>query len=111
MSYSCTTRANAVLDRISEMCRDQSGFSNVWYKGERKFFFEVGREQSDGSITGSVMEFVGENAAARKGNFRIEPNGAMPYFPNLNKEIRKMAKEESRVQMEFAKGAMFVVGA
>lgn len=113
MGYSSTFRAGEVLNVITNGCIESTGSSNTWLneKGE-KFFFQVGRENRDGAITGSVYELkrVGEDVYGYpKGGFRVEPNGALTRFPKLSKAIRKAASREADIQVAFSKGDMFVV--
>jgi hypothetical protein len=84
MGYSCSAIASTVLDVIGEDRRfDISHFSY-------RFFFEIGRENRDGAITGFVYS-VGmiidtlQRCCKRKGSFRIEPNGEITRFPGLPK--------------------------
>ena len=48
---------------------------------------QIGREQSDGAITGSVYllldnpDMEGQYLAYKKGSFRIEPSGIATRFP------------------------------
>ena len=60
MGLSCEYNADIVLRAISEKCFQQTGLSNVWKHKDKRFFWEVGRENQDGSITGSISELVGD---------------------------------------------------
>ena len=108
MSYSCTSRADAVLKVISDAIYEKNGSQNTWTKDGNEYFYEVGRENSDGSITGRVWLLKGQ-LAYPKGSFKIDSDGALIRFPHLSKDIRKIAKKESYTQQRFAAGDMFVV--
>jgi len=83
MGYSCTKAAGDVLRTFP---RDTEGPSNTWdHKGHR-YFWERGREQRDGAVTGTIYREVPPNHACRVGSFRIEPNGTITRAPFSMKE-------------------------
>jgi hypothetical protein len=73
------------------MFRDEDGSNVLRIKGKR-FFFERGREQRDGSITGSVFEMLPENTARKVGTFKISEDGTVERFPGLSAADRKEAE-------------------
>lgn len=109
MSYSCTAKANKTLKHVEDYCREENHSSNVFFGDDgNEYFYEVGRENSDGSITGAV-NLLKDQLAYRKGSFRIDSDGTLVRFPHLPKVLRKHIKAEVRAQKEFDKGALFVV--
>jgi hypothetical protein len=88
MGYSCTRDANETLERIqARFGIDNSG--NVYSVAGKIYFWERGRENADGAITGKVHRFdsyspTGDNSTAHPaGSFRIAPDGAIIRFPGL----------------------------
>lgn len=101
MGYSCTTKAMETLERMFNQevtgCKVNNGF-----KGSKGFycFYEIGRENEDGAITGSIMETnsitedYGESCRCKKaGSFRIEPDGSVTRFPRATKAMLIAAKQ------------------
>jgi hypothetical protein len=119
VGYSCTAKASLVLAAIQSvmdkaMPDDKS--SNKLPNG----FWERGREQPDGAITGTVFKTVrilsdAERAEAaakmgggaqpdwignpcvRAGSFKISADGKIVRFPQLTKAQRKMAEMAGNV--------------
>jgi hypothetical protein len=71
------------LESISRACVEATGCSNTWEKRGVRYFYEVGRENADGSITGTVWKMVGENGARRSGSFRIDNAGTVVRGPSF----------------------------
>ena len=92
MGYSCTTDADVTMHNI--MAVSGSNSSNTW-EGNNGFvyFAEIGRENSDGAITGMVYKIMRDGRAAPSGGFRIDPNGYVKRWPCLNKAMRAKANE------------------
>ncbi len=91
MGYSCNTAAAYAMDEISAMCVKSTGSSNTWTHGKNKYFYERGRENNDGAITGTVWKFVmhnGEERVKRAGSYRISPNGVVERFPTMSANVR-----------------------
>ena len=101
MGYSCTAAAANVLDAIEDYLRAKyptitketgKAVSNGWTIDGHEFFFERGRENDDGAITGSVWESyfnvtTCDIRCRRVGNVRIEPNGSVTRFAKVPKSI------------------------
>ena len=92
MGYSSTAKASLVLDALMAIVRDTPS-SNVY----RDHFYEIGRENGDGAITGRVWKFTsgeyGDDVrhAIVAGSFRIEANGKIKRFPATTIAERKAA--------------------
>lgn len=84
MGYSCTARAAFVRDAIQKIidreCPQTDGSSNRTPDGG---FWEIGRENADGAITGTVWKPAGEGYARKRGSFKIDADGAVKRFPGL----------------------------
>lgn len=122
MGYSCTARASLVLAAIQSvmdkaMPNDKT--SNKLPNG----FWERGREQADGAITGTVFktvrvlteaerieaaakmggacqpDWIG-NPCVRAGSFKISADGKIVRFPQLTKKQRQIAEAASDVAFE-----------
>lgn len=107
MGWSCNAAAGETLNAIQdEISAKVDGSSNSLPDGG---FFEVGREQRDGAITGTIWRPVNGNAThklmiadpyngvtehrvRRAGTFRIEPNGKIKRFPGLTREQIRMVE-------------------
>lgn len=90
MGYSCSARASHVLKQID--CLDEFDISSP----NHKYFYEIGKENNDGAITGIVFEFIGESniqegyltrPCKKAGSFRIEPDGSIKRFPGIPKHM------------------------
>lgn len=81
MGYSCTKLAGDMEKNMSDICYSLTGLSNR-YVGEngQNYFYEIGRENNDGAITGTVYLLKNE-LAYKRGTFRIEPNGIVSRKP------------------------------
>ncbi len=91
MGYSCTQAAD---DRLTVlMAYSGTASSNTWKCGDTVFFYEVGDEQPDGAMVGTVYEIAKdpEGTAINHGPFRIDPDGAVVRFPFLNDQMRTKA--------------------
>ena len=87
MGWSCTVDADKTLEKIQTFCKKLTGISNEWIKDGDKYFFDIGKEQKDGSITGNVYQIIDRNMAVKIGFFKISANGKIISFPKLPKEF------------------------
>ena len=79
MGYSCTQAAYQTLER--HFAGDECS-ANTWRHNGRRYFYERGRENADGAITGGVYEWrESDNLARYVGSFRIEPDGRASRAP------------------------------
>jgi len=100
MGYSCTAAAALVLDQIRDMQVQSATLqgvekptSNGFYQnGKCVAFWESGREQNDGAITGSIWKMMPDGWCRRNGTFRIEADGVVTRFPHVSKAMRDMAQ-------------------
>ena len=74
MGYSCTAKAAMVLDTF----HGGGEVSNTWTWKGTEYFYEQGRENQDGAITGTIWSMSGR----RKGSFRISPDGIVERAPH-----------------------------
>jgi hypothetical protein len=108
MGYSCSTRASFTYDAVKYF--DDFDISSESYR----FFTEIGRENRDGSITGTVYELNGESwrdalgntrrACKKLGSFKIASDGSIVRFPGLSSRLFGVAEIASieRYDREFA---------
>jgi hypothetical protein len=80
MGYSCTKDASDMLGVINKMCGLKDGWLHI---DGKRFFFERGKEQADGAVTGTLMMDLGNDYCRRAGGVRIEPNGTIARFPGF----------------------------
>ena len=96
MGYSCTTKAMESFDQLIIQLKSASPdikSSNTWMKNGKKYFHEIGREQKDGAVTGSIFKIIDEQDHCEKmGTFRIEPDGYIKRFPTSTKTQRSVAQ-------------------
>jgi hypothetical protein len=80
MGYSCTVDASNMLGVINKMCGLKDGWLHI---NGKKFFFERGRENADGAVTGTLMMDLGNDYCRKAGNVRINADGTIARFPGL----------------------------
>ena len=99
MGWSCTAKADEVLQAWSLGCYASTNTNNVWTARGKRYFYEVGRENRDGSITGIILENISGNACRKVGTFRIEPDGKVFRGPKMLKDMAKFVqkREEHRI--------------
>ena len=90
MGYSCTVAADDVIRRtlneVNGLPITNYNYPNTWEHNGKKFFYERGREQQDGSITGSVWIMVSETHARKYGSLKINANGTLKAWPGMPKD-------------------------
>lgn len=109
MGYSCRADAAYALERIEAASQAAHGAHHsgliVNNAGKVVGFYERGRENADGAITGSIFRVYGEFPWAhdeqsrllapckRAGSFRISPDGEVERFPLMAKAILAKATD------------------
>jgi len=89
MGWSATAKACQVEQEWAQACHAQTGQSNVYETSGKRFFYDTGREQRDGAITGQVFRMLPDGFAVRSGSFRIEADGTVTRYPTgLRKALR-----------------------
>lgn len=97
MGRSYATAAGQTLDAVEQIMYAQglTGSNSLANGG----FWELGREQGDGAITGTVWRSSGTVGYVRRaGSFRIEANGYIRRFPSLT----PAQKTQAMVHMQLA---------
>lgn len=104
MGWSCSLLAGQRLDLIQNLCHNLTKQTNVWIEKNNKYMFEIGRENRDGSITGTIHKFLPDNVHVRKSStFKINPDGSIQRGP-------KFFKQKAFLVLEFLNsGAKFPV--
>lgn len=106
MGYSSTVKAvyaqESMLQLLQACQGDAGNLGNGWgdrTPGNTYYFFERGRENADGSITGTVYKCI-EGAPTCKaiGGVRIDPEGVVVRWPTSSKNNRSMSYQYSQVQ-------------
>jgi hypothetical protein len=87
MGYSCTKSADDTLKLIGATYA-LDGNPNILKIGSGVFFFERGREQADGAITGKLMECLPNDLCRSVGSVRIAANGYIVRFPGIRANVR-----------------------
>jgi hypothetical protein len=104
MGYSCRADASKVADLWTAKCVTETGTSNTWNHetgspstGITRRFYEIGREQNDGSITGTIMEFLADRPtfAKKVGTFKIGPDGDFVRGPAF---LRTLCLKASKLE-------------
>jgi len=96
MGYSCTAAASFTMDAIGKLIGKE--VSNAMPDGG---FYERGREQIDGAMTGTVWAGIpgDPNHCRKRGSFRINPDGKVARFPGLKRDM--LAKAEQMGEKEY----------
>jgi hypothetical protein len=81
MGWSATAKACDIERAWSDACHKQTGQSNAYETEGKRFFYDTGREQRDGAITGQVFRMLPDGMAVRSGSFRIESDGTVTRYP------------------------------
>jgi len=85
MGYSCSAKASLTLKAIE---RREAYRADSF---DQKYFIEIGKENKDGSITGTVWELFFDNNIQRrckkKGGFKIDKEGRIVRFPTISKQV------------------------
>jgi hypothetical protein len=99
MGWSATSKACDTEDKLTRACIAQGGNQNSYkYKGQ-DYFWEHGREQADGAITGSVWRMLPDGLARRVGSFRIDPDGTLVRGPfGLNELLQSLEPKPPKPQ-------------
>ena len=96
MGYSCSAKASSVYDNMLEQLQAASATSeplvgNGWAIGGQMYFAEIGKEQHDAAITGTVHIHIGHNHCRKHGSFRIDSHGRIARWPTSTKAQREAA--------------------
>jgi len=116
MGYSCTTKAMESFDQLIIQLRaagKKIAQSNTWEKNGKSYFHEIGREQKDGAVTGTIYRmtdyYYGANHCCKAGYFRIEPDGKITRFPTATQKQKEVA--EIAAKAKISKDNIFSLGA
>jgi len=92
MGYSCTVKADMVLEALYTQLQatGPAKVANGWTVGKREYFFEQGRENTDGSITGTIREVICK-LAYHRGSAKINHDGKISRWPSSTKAQRESA--------------------
>ena len=87
MGWSCARDAGCRLDAISAECLLCSKMTNQWTTKGDTYFYEVGREQRDGSITGTIFLHLPDGKCRKSGSFKINPDGSWCRGPAWMRKV------------------------
>ena len=95
MGYSCTKDADEMLGLIRHQFNNGKYSNGLVIRSPRadsytsghSYFYEVGKEQIDGSITGTLFQNVDESHARRVGSFKINAKGSLARFPRIRRDM------------------------
>lgn len=105
MGYSHAAISGFALDSMLRQLQENNAgkgdtFNGWKYKGV-DYFYEQGRENYDGSITGSVWKFLPDGLHARRaGCIKIDSRGNVVKFTTSSKIQREKAKEWADSEMK-----------
>lgn len=91
MGYSCGARAMERLNYIFSENNSEFG-SNTWKNRDTTYFYEIGRENRDGSVTGSVYQMIDDSHAKKAGSFKIDSSGTVERFLGLSSRMKELSK-------------------
>lgn len=85
MGYSCTQAAMVTLEKTIASAQKENPVpeSNTWIAKGNKFFYEIGREQDSGAITGKVMKCTVGNLCVGAGRILISPEGKVQKWAGM----------------------------
>jgi hypothetical protein len=86
--YSCTQAADHMLGVIRHTFGSKDSSNVLILSGER-YFYERGRENADGAITGTLMLMLPNDYARNAGSYKIAADGTIVRFPKLTAVQRK----------------------
>jgi hypothetical protein len=92
MGYSCTVEAGNMLAVIEKMCGAIENKDHVLRIDGKKYFFERGKEQADGAVTGTLMVMLDDNYCRKAGSVRINPDGTIARFPKFTAKDKAEAE-------------------
>lgn len=91
MGYSCTVKADKTFQMTINTANGKNTWEynggNTWEVSGQKFFFERGRENADGAVTGSVYKFVGETTCQKYGSVKISAEGKVIKWAGMPKKF------------------------
>lgn len=90
MGYSASAAAFRTLDAIGRYGAYQGGPTNGFCCGGTEGFWEIGRENADGAITGQV-HVVRDGYIVKSAPFRINSDGVVAWFPYVKFYFDKWA--------------------
>ena len=98
MGYSCNTISMLVYDemivQLQGASSEEQGSQNEWNVQGVRYFAEIGREQRDGAVTGTIWRFMADGVHVHKaGSFRINPGGTVARWPSSTKAQRWTAQQ------------------
>jgi len=103
MGYSCTVDAGNMLGVIGKMFATD-GNPNILTINGSVYFFERGREQADGRITGSLYKMLPDNLCIKAESVCISASGLIKRFPAMTskqkEEAGKLLDESSASQLD-----------
>lgn len=92
MGWSCSAKAGIRLRAIENWIGRHGGCAetNTWQdpKAGNKYFMEIGRQNRDGAITGTIYRFINDRQVVRSGSLRIEPDGKKMRGPALLRSVK-----------------------
>lgn len=70
---------------------------NTWRKQGTIYFAEMGRENRDGSITGTVYKASANEKTCRPaGSFKVDREGLIVRWPTSDKAMREQAEQNAK---------------
>ena len=103
MGYSCATKAMESFDQLIIQLKSagkRTGKENGWEKNGSEYFHEIGREQRDGAVTGTVYKHTDNGYCRKAGTFRVEPDGKITRFLTSTKVQRNVAEIAAKAEIE-----------
>lgn len=109
MGYSCSMIAKMTLNHLTNELQKAYTYKhdpmmqNTWEIDGRMYFYEIGRENRDGSITGKVWKgtTVGPkpDLVRPAGGFKIDRSGKVLRFPTATKKMKETAESLAQKEM------------
>ena len=100
MGYSCTAAASYTLDAIDRALDATNPVRRCSNETPDGGFYERGREQPDGAITGTVWKPCGDGRVVKRGSFKINADGTVTRFPGLPGAMLRAAESAGAAEYQ-----------
>lgn len=91
-SWKATLVLQALMNVLPRNDKQPKLLNNWKFKNEA-YFHDMGQNQTDGTIVGTIWKFDGENKAKKVAAFKIDSSGKIIRFATTTKQQREIAEK------------------